>query len=328
MFCPKCGNQVKEGVRFCTKCGAAMGTANGKRTVRESGGDTGKAPVQPVKEPQFKTDAVQKRKKGPVVPLLVVLLLLILGAGGGIFYYAKQKQTETKENERREEARSIWEEEEETEEEEAKEEKEAGEEAEAEETLEEPTEAAVEAVAAAETVAAETAAEAESAAAAPAYTLSYSSEVRFSGYRKINIQKENTMQSSHVVQQNTEIDNTAWSAFDGQTETSWQEGADGNGEGEGIAAGFGRVCQVNAVTLLLGNHRSETWYLKNNRPKVLTIHLDDQMFQIEFPDIMREFAVVFSSPVPASQITIFIDEVYRGTEYEDTVIAEIGVYEG
>ena len=28
MFCPKCGNEIKEGARFCTKCGNQMGDGN------------------------------------------------------------------------------------------------------------------------------------------------------------------------------------------------------------------------------------------------------------------------------------------------------------
>lgn len=28
MFCPKCGNEIKEGVRFCTKCGNPIGDGN------------------------------------------------------------------------------------------------------------------------------------------------------------------------------------------------------------------------------------------------------------------------------------------------------------
>ena len=28
MFCPKCGNKIKEGARFCTKCGNPIGDGN------------------------------------------------------------------------------------------------------------------------------------------------------------------------------------------------------------------------------------------------------------------------------------------------------------
>lgn len=31
MFCSKCGSEVKDGVNFCPKCGAQLGTKGGAR---------------------------------------------------------------------------------------------------------------------------------------------------------------------------------------------------------------------------------------------------------------------------------------------------------
>ena len=138
--------------------------------------------------------------------------------------------------------------------------------------------------------------------------------------------KATAVDSSHVVQRGTTIDNSAWSAFDGQATTSWQEGAAGHGIGEYVGISFDREYQVQVVTFRLGNHRSDSWYVKNDVPKVLSINLGGQVFSVTFPREMVEFAVVLSRPVAASSIRVTVDDVYYGTEYEDATIAEIGVY--
>ena len=41
---------------------------------------------------------------------------------------------------------------------------------------------------------------------------------------------------------------------------------------------------------------------------------------------MKEHVVVFSSPVWADSMNLMVEEVYSGTTYHDTAIAEVGVY--
>lgn len=118
----------------------------------------------------------------------------------------------------------------------------------------------------------------------------------------------------------------AWSAFDGLPETSWQEGRSDDGIGESITAGFGASYPIKALTLRLGNHRSQDWYIKNNRPKKLRITMGGQVFEANFSDEMKEHVVVFSSPVWADSMNLMVEEVYSGTTYRDTAIAEVGVY--
>ncbi len=157
-------------------------------------------------------------------------------------------------------------------------------------------------------------------------SLQYSAQTSFSGLIRAGVVKATAVDSSHVVQRGTTIDNSAWSAFDGQATTSWQEGAAGHGIGEYVGISFDREYQVQVVTFRLGNHRSDSWYVKNDVPKVLSINLGGQVFSVTFPREMVEFAVVLSRPVAASSIRVTVDDVYYGTEYEDATIAEIGVY--
>ena len=61
-------------------------------------------------------------------------------------------------------------------------------------------------------------------------------------------------------------------------------------------------------------------------PKVLDIELGGELYTIEFPYNRQEYWVSFSSPITASDITITVREVYEGSQYDDTCIAEIMVY--
>lgn len=287
MFCQKCGCQLNDNAKFCTKCGAKVESASASQKEDTKTGQG---------------DVKQSKKKSPILFLLILLGLIVV-VGVGVISFVKQKKT-PEDNEITAEfsmEETVMEEEEST------------------------TAAAVETTEV-ETMTTEVPTEAETLAR-PSVSLMYSVDMNFTGLRKVNIQKENTTQSSHVVQQGTSNDNTAWSAFDGRPETSWQEGAGGDGIGENLSANFGRVCNIKALTLMLGNHRSDSWYKKNNRPRVLSVCLGSEEYEVEFPDQMKEFALELSSPIAASSISLIIRDVYKGTEYEDTIIAEIGVYE-
>lgn len=285
MFCPNCGNQIKDNVKFCPKCGTSVRQPSGK-------------------PPQ---------KGGKKVGIIILLLVLVLAAGVGTFYYVNQQKeavAQEKEVELRRKKR----------EEKKKKTEEEGERSKAAETTN---------PGGAETTAAAAGTTAPAATEAPGSitaSLLYSSQADFNGLSKIVIQKGNVTQSSFVVQTGNKIDNTGWSAFDGNAETSWQEGQADDGIGEYVTARFDREYQVKNITFLVGNHRTKEWFIKNNRPKKLSILLGGQRYEVDFPDEMAEFTVVLSEAVPSSEITIMIDDVYLGTQYHDTVIAEVGVY--
>lgn len=319
MFCPKCGNQIKDGSKFCAKCGAKIEEQKaGPKNTNVSG--AGKTP-SPDKKPE------KKQRKGGKAILLALLLVLLLAAGVGAAYYVMQvkdvKQQEKEAELKREERRKEKEEKEEKERKEKEADNKAGSRnpAETEAAFGEQTGGLF---------GGRTTATTETTAAAEqepfTCSLVYKNQADFSGLYKVNIQKGNVTQSSFVVQKNSNIDNTGWSAFDGQSETSWQEGKSDDGVGEYVMARFDSEYQVKMLTLMLGNHRSNEWFIKNNRPKKLSFSLGSQTIEADFPDEMQEFALVFSQPIPASEITVTIRDVYTGTEYHDTVISEIGVY--
>ncbi len=177
----------------------------------------------------------------------------------------------------------------------------------------------------------QTQAESSEPAAPVTCTVMQAAQADLSGLMKVPVARDHVTQSSYLIQNggDTSIDNSGWSAFDGQIETSWQEGNVTDGIGEYVTAAFDRPYQIQAITFCLGNHRvSETtdWYRENNRPRTLLLNLDGQEFTVDFPDEKTEFAVVFSEPVTASSLRTTISAVYAGTKYTDTIISEIGIY--
>ncbi len=329
MFCPKCGANLKDGSRFCSKCGCSIG---GPRYSMQPG----TLPVPPKKK---------KGKTGLIIFLAVLLVLLIAGLGMGIFYYINEKNNEALLESIHAEFGEDKEEDEEDPEEKQKgrqdekedsgEGMEEGEDPLAEATMPETiadgyptmaTEAATTGAAAAMTTTTPTTGAVLAAEEPVTVSLQYSSQVDFHGLVRAGVVKATAVDSSHVVQPGTTIDNTGWSAFDGQATTSWQEGVAGHGIGQYVGIGFDQEYQVRIITFLLGNHRSDAWYAKNDTPRILSIQLGDQVFSVTFPKEKVEFAVVLSRPVAASSIRVVVDDVYPGTEYEDATIAEIGVY--
>ena len=80
------------------------------------------------------------------------------------------------------------------------------------------------------------------------------------------------------------------------------------------------------MTLKLGNWKDARYYAGNNRPKKLKIITNNDSWLIEFPEERREFAVQFSSPAGIKDFQVEIEDVYRGTQWDDTVISEIGLW--
>ncbi len=80
------------------------------------------------------------------------------------------------------------------------------------------------------------------------------------------------------------------------------------------------------MSFQLGNWNSWEYFDGNNRPKELEITVGDVTQTITFPDGKTEYWVEFSGECPASEIDVVIRSVYKGSQWDDTCIAEIGVY--
>ena len=68
------------------------------------------------------------------------------------------------------------------------------------------------------------------------------------------------------------------------------------------------------------------WYAMNNRVKRLTIVCGDYAVTVNLADGMKEQVIKLEYAFTGSEIQFVIADVYRGTHYRDTCIAEIKLY--
>ena len=80
------------------------------------------------------------------------------------------------------------------------------------------------------------------------------------------------------------------------------------------------------MSFQLGNWRTERYAQGNNRPRELNIYVGDLSMTVEFPFEQKEYWIELSKPFPAEKVQIEIASVYKGTSWDDTCIAEIGIY--
>jgi len=144
----------------------------------------------------------------------------------------------------------------------------------------------------------------------------------FGEYYKLSV--KDAAASSVISQEGT--DNGARKAVDGNEKTSWQEGVSGDGIGESLHLELEKAYNVKYMSFQLGNWNSWEYYDGNNRPKELEITVGDVNQTITFPDGKTEYWVEFSKECLASEIDVVIRSVYEGSQWDDTCIAEIGVY--
>lgn len=134
-------------------------------------------------------------------------------------------------------------------------------------------------------------------------------------------------QSSNLQQE--QGSNTAYQAYDQDTQTSWQEDADGPGLGSWISYQFEDVRSVNGIVFWLGVWRDapgKDYYHNNYRPKTIEIRAGNNSWMVTFPDEKVPHAVVFSSPVQVKEIKFTVVDVYNTNIYQDTGIADICIY--
>ena len=132
--------------------------------------------------------------------------------------------------------------------------------------------------------------------------------------------------ASSVIKQQEGVSNLPEYLFDNNIQTNWQEGVKGAGIDEFVEYQFQGEYRVCAMSFKLGNWKTQKYYYGNNRPKTLTLTMNQQSWTVSFPDRWEQMGIAFTSPVKTSDLKITIDEVYKGKEWNDTVITDIGVW--
>ena len=132
--------------------------------------------------------------------------------------------------------------------------------------------------------------------------------------------------SSSVIKQD-DIDNYPIYLFREDDQTNWQEGVSGPGIGEYVAYTLKQEYEIEAMSFRLGNWKTDRYFWGNNRPKTLEIIAGDNSWEITFPDEYKtEYVVTFNTPVKVTDLKFTIKDVYKGSQWDDTVITEISLW--
>ncbi|WP_461204877.1 NADase-type glycan-binding domain-containing protein [Clostridium sp. DL1XJH146] len=114
---------------------------------------------------------------------------------------------------------------------------------------------------------------------------------------------------------------------DYNNETAWVESVPGDGSGQWIQLNFEKETTINGIDFEIGYRKSEETYFKNNRPKNVRVEFSDGSdFYIEFSDGFGYGSRVETDSVKTTYVKVIIEDVYKGSSYDDTCISEIHVY--
>lgn len=120
-------------------------------------------------------------------------------------------------------------------------------------------------------------------------------------------------------------------AVDGDPQTAWVEGVEGNGTGEWIRLPVTELESTSAVRLRIqsGYQKSKNLFRANARPKTITVELSPSKTtkQFELKDARGWQEFTLGQPAgPLRAVTIRVDAVYAGTRYKDTCLSDLELY--
>ncbi len=330
MFCTKCGAEVKDGAVFCTKCGARIKAEPGGEKSQEGGGETTKLP--PAQAVPVKTE---KKGRGKL-PLLLGAAAVLALAGAAVFFYGKkgaEKQPEP----------GTWEWDKEFDGGTSAD----GAEGNAETVSKEPeTTAAGESMGAAKDGSSETdgaaqplsgqaaddsgsstANGAETAAAPDGMAESGAVPLDAEVFPPIAMDCVRSVSASSVLTEQSGAVHAAAQIMDQKLDRAWVEGGDGQGIGESVSFYFDGEYMVSGFTIHAGYQKSRDLYYKNSRPASVRIEFDGKNFlRFTLDDVCAAQTITFDTQQTASTVTLYIESVYAGEKYEDTVISELAFY--
>ncbi len=125
---------------------------------------------------------------------------------------------------------------------------------------------------------------------------------------------------------------TGWHVFDGDPVTSWVEGQEGAGLGEGIALGFGVPLErkLQRIEIMPGFFHPSYWKannrIKNLDVKARSITGEEITVQAEFEDVMKAQPIDIGLYGVIS-LEFTVKEVYPGDKWNDTCIAELKLFD-
>ena len=115
--------------------------------------------------------------------------------------------------------------------------------------------------------------------------------------------------------------------IDDDKTTIWSEGVPGDGQGEGITFYFSSKQYITGIVIRNGFQKNNELYNKNGRvKKIKIIDGDGKEQKLRLADKKNQQIISLDKPVYSDQISIYIVSVYKGNAFDDTCISEVGFY--
>jgi phosphate transport system substrate-binding protein len=131
-----------------------------------------------------------------------------------------------------------------------------------------------------------------------------------------------------IVEASSELPNYPASNLVNGTWLSWAEGAQSNGIGESFTITWREVYYFDTVVgFALKNGCGDlNYYSQNNRVKSFKIYVDGEYIEtIPIKDSISFEQYIFENPIVFRELRFVIDDVYSGTSFNNTHVAEIAL---
>ncbi len=132
------------------------------------------------------------------------------------------------------------------------------------------------------------------------------------------------LQSSSLVTEHGQFD--AIYSVDGDLGTSWQEGAEGNGEGESLEFILPQPERIAAVSIYNGKFTDEASFYANARAKRIIIEIGGIKYPVELDNMMQKQSFRFLYAPKSDKIKFTVDSAYPGDVWSDLCISELEFY--
>lgn len=112
--------------------------------------------------------------------------------------------------------------------------------------------------------------------------------------------------------------------YDGKVSTNWTENVPGEGLEESVTFYLDDTYAVKTMRIYIGSHFNRETYEHNCRPKVITLTFSDGTSErITLADSYEEQTITFEKYHYTDSVKLTIKEVYSGTQFDHTIIAEV-----
>lgn len=315
MYCEKCGTKNDDDAQFCWKCGEKIPSVSGFDPGDDDtiNWDLPCPPVPPVSEDGNKNKvmwivSISVTAVIFLITAIVVWFLIKPGSGDGSEIVVNPNKTTVKEDQEEQIEKESVEEDTKPREEEPEEVADTEESSQNEVPVKTAEQGPYE----------------ESTSPAPKQTIAAlcAGSPNLASLKEIPVISANA--TSTISQ--TKTNNNAMLLFDKKDDTTWQEGVPGYGINEAVSFSFDSHYKVKYIAFKLGNWKNDKYYYGNAKPKTMTLVFGDYTGQVTFTGERKIEWVEVDPSVNADSMRLEINDVYPGTNWEDTCITEVTVY--